>query len=170
MSEIVPPAVSVGYLLSQIGAHSMSCFEERLQALGITPHHAGLLRMLERNGGITQQGLADLFGIFPSRLVALLDELEQKKLVVRSSDAADRRRRRLHLTTTGQRCLEQIGSVELALDDSLLGSLSKADRDALEGFLQAIVAHQTITPAVHPSYRSLDLRRKNGTKPSRAQR
>lgn len=140
----------------------MSCFEEGLRAFGITPHHAGLLRMLEANGGITQQGLADLFGIFPSRLVVLLDELEQKKLLARRSDSADRRRRRLHLTTMGKRCLQEIGSVEQALDDRLLDSLSEANRELLRGFLQAIVVQQNITPAVHPSYRSLGARRKMG--------
>jgi len=68
----VPP-VGVAFLLSQVGAHAASCFEERLAAMELKPHHAGLLRMLGSNPGLSQQELCDVFGIFPSRLVVLLE-------------------------------------------------------------------------------------------------
>ena len=72
---VKPPQVGLAFLLSQVGAHAAACFGERLALIGITPQHAGLLRMLDTNPGMTQQSIAQLFGIFPSRLVALVDEL-----------------------------------------------------------------------------------------------
>jgi DNA-binding MarR family transcriptional regulator len=102
---------------------------------------------------MTQQAMARLFGIFPSRLVLLLDDLEEKKLVIRRSDPTDRRRYHLHLTAAGRRSLGRIAEITRQLEDDLLSSLSQAECDVLAGYLRRIVAQQNITPAAHPAYR-----------------
>ena len=54
-------------------------FSERLKAaLDLTPPHAGILRALTSSGGVSQQALAGRLGVLPSRLVALVDELESR--------------------------------------------------------------------------------------------
>jgi DNA-binding MarR family transcriptional regulator len=146
------PPVGLAFLLSQVGAHAAGCFEQRLIAIGLTPQHAGLLRMLGSNAGMTQQAMAALFGIFPSRLVVLLDELEEKKLVTRRTNPADRRRHELYLTTAGNRCLRRIGVITRQLEDDLLSALSPAELSSMAEQLRRIVAQQKITPAVHPAY------------------
>jgi DNA-binding MarR family transcriptional regulator len=52
----------------------------------------------DRQKGISQQMLADLLGMFPSRLVLILDELEQAGLIERRASPTDRRIYALHLT------------------------------------------------------------------------
>jgi len=52
--------------------------------------------------GISQQALAGHLGVLPSRMVLLLDGLEQKRLVERISSPDDRRNYALHLTPRGQ--------------------------------------------------------------------
>ena len=99
------PPVGVAFLLSQVGAHAASSFEEKLAALELKPHHAGLLRMLGSNPGLSQQELCDIFGIFPSRLVVLLDQLERRGLMERRADSSDRRGHRVHLTKAGRKQL-----------------------------------------------------------------
>src|SRR3954447_23474086 len=99
------PRVGVSFLLSQVGAHAANSFEERLIAMELKPHHAGILRMLGSNPGLSQQELSDVFGIFPSRLVALLDQLEARRFIERRPNASDRRGHRVHLTTAGRRAL-----------------------------------------------------------------
>jgi len=59
--------------------------------------------------GLRQQELAAKLGIHASRLVALLDELEQKELVERKSNPQDRRQYSLHITEKGAKTLEEIG-------------------------------------------------------------
>ena len=112
--------------------------------------------MLGANSGLSQRALCDLFGIFPSRLVALLDELEAKKLVERRDDPADRRRFSLHLTSAGRRTLVQIGKVTRALEADLFAALSSKERAQLHGLLTRMVAQQHIAPGVHPAYRALN--------------
>src|SRR5206468_293704 len=113
-----------------------------------------LLRMLGTNTGMTQQSIAQLFGIFPSRLVALVDELERKKLVARKSSPADRRCYWLHLTAAGTRCLQRIADITRELEENVFRSLDAAEREEMAKQLWRIVSQQEITPAVHPAYRS----------------
>ena len=150
----VPP-VGVAFLLSQVGAHAANAFEQRLFAMELKPHHAGLLRMLGSNPGLSQQELCDLFGIFPSRLVLLLDQLQVRRLIERRDNSSDRRGHRLHLTKAGRKALTGIGKVTLALERDLCRALTDPERATLASLLARIVAQQNITPAVHPAYRKL---------------
>lgn len=156
-SEPVSPVrpVSVGFLLSQVGFHVAGCFAERIAPLGLKPYHAGILSILGSNPGLTQQGLADLLGVFPSRLVALLDELGKEKLVERRPCPADRRTYALHLTKAGRDASAKVGKLASAMEDDVCASLNAKEREALCGLLTRIVAQQQITPGVHPGFRKL---------------
>src|SRR5262245_6980794 len=149
------PHVGVAFLLSQVGTHAAYTFEEQLSAMELRPHHAGLLRMLGANPGLSQQELSDRFGVFPSRLVVLLDQLEMRKLIERRDDPLDRRGYRLHLTKAGRKALTDIGRLTRELEKDLCSSLNDAERKTLTTLLGRIVAQQNITPAVHPAYRKL---------------
>ena len=71
------------FLLAQLGAHAASRFAEKLGALELTPPDAGILRLLRVAAGLSQQELAAKLQIHPSRLVAILDNLEKRGLVER---------------------------------------------------------------------------------------
>jgi DNA-binding MarR family transcriptional regulator len=149
------PHVGVAFLLSQVGGHALYAFEELLSTMELKPHHAGLLRMLGANPGLSQQELSDLFGVFPSRLVLLLDQLETRRLIERRDHHSDRRSYRLHLTNAGRQALARIGRLTRELENDLCGSLSDMERETLTSLLERIVTQQNITPAVHPAYRKL---------------
>jgi DNA-binding MarR family transcriptional regulator len=104
-------ATSPAFLLAQIGAHAATRFAERLQALGMTPAHAGLLRVIDATAGASQQQVALTLGMFASRMVALVDELQERKLVDRLPNPEDRRTYSLALTPEGRRALEAVGRV-----------------------------------------------------------
>lgn len=150
----VPP-VGVAFLLSQVGAHAANSFEERLVDMELKPHHAGLLRMLGSNPGLSQQELSDVFGIFPSRLVVLLDQLEVRKLIERRDNSSDRRGHRVYLTKAGRKALAGIGKRTRELEADLCAALTGQERATLAGLLTRMVAEQNIVPAVHPAYRKL---------------
>jgi DNA-binding MarR family transcriptional regulator len=149
--------VGLAFLLSQVGAHAAIGFAERLNPLDLKPYDAGILRTLGRNPGLTQQALSAMLGMFPSRLVVLLDGLEHHKLVERRPSRADRRIYRLYLTRAGRAALSAIGRLTLQLEDDLLAALSARERTRLRGLLTRIVAQQKLTPGVHPSYREIAL-------------
>jgi len=141
------------FLLAQVGAHAASRFAERLVPLGLTPPDTGILRLLRLTAGLSQQELAAKLGIHPSRLVALLDELEHKKLVQRQPNPDDRRQYSLRLTEKGAKTLEEIGDVAHQHQEALCAALSLEERDRLAELLRKIADQQGLTPGVHPGYR-----------------
>jgi DNA-binding MarR family transcriptional regulator len=149
------PTIGLAFLLSQVGAHSSAEFAERLAPLNLTPPHAGILRVINQADGLSQQALGEKLGMFPSRLVVVLDELEQRGLVERRNNPADRRSYALYLTGAGRETLEQIERVGRAHQDALCAALDESERAQLTGFLTRIAAQQKLTPGIHPGYRKL---------------
>jgi DNA-binding MarR family transcriptional regulator len=144
------------FLLAQIGAHAAERFAERLSPLGLTPAHAGILRILGRETDMTQRALAERLGVFPSRLVLLLDDLEKRGLLERHPSPEDRRSHALRLTAAGAAQLEGIGRVARRHQDDLCAGLSSAEREQLRGLLEKIASQQELRPGVHPGYRKAD--------------
>lgn len=143
------------FLLAQLGAHAASQFAERLGVLELTPADAGILRLLRTEAGLSQQTLAAKLQIHPSRLVAILDNLEKRGFVERRANADDRRLYSLHLTQIGGETLESIGDVARQHQDALLTSLSREERDALANLLLRVADQQGLIRGVHPGYQRL---------------
>ena len=100
-----PAEPGVAFLLAQIGTPAAAKFADLLVPLEFTPPQAGILGVISRQNGLSQQALADLLGMFPSRLVLMLDELEQTGLIERRPHNSDRRVYALHLTARGKKSL-----------------------------------------------------------------
>ena len=143
---------SAAFLLAQVGAHAAAKFAALLAPLHLSPPHAGILRVLGKSAGLSQQELASTLNMHPSRLVGLVDELETRGFVKRQEKADDRRTYALHLTDEGQAILGEIGRIAKEHQDSLLASLGKEERDQLAGLLQRIADDQGLTPGVHPGF------------------
>jgi len=143
------------FLLAQLGAHAASQFGERLRVIGLTPPDAGILRLLRIAAGLSQQELAGRLGIHPSRLVAILDDLEKRGFVERKPNPDDRRLYSLHLTKGGEETLERIGKIAREHQDALLLALNREERGVLAALLLKIADQQGIARGVHPGYRRL---------------
>lgn len=151
----IPGARSPAFLLAQVGGLAAARFAEQLAPLGFAPQDAGVLRLIAASPGINQRTLGERLGIFPSRLVALLDALEQKGLVERRRVPEDRRNHALHLTAAGGRALQAVGRVAMAHQEDICASLSADERRQLADMLQRIAAAHGLSPGVHPGFRHL---------------
>jgi DNA-binding MarR family transcriptional regulator len=154
----------LAFLLAQVGAHAAMRFGERISRLNLTPPDTGILRMLGTSGGLSQQELSTRLGIHPSRLVAILDALEERRLVERRPNSDDRRQYALHLTEQGHGMLSETGRIGCEHIESLCASLTAAEREQLGELLQKIATEQGLSPGVHPGYQ----RMRPGTKEAKA--
>ena len=143
------------FLIAQVGGHAATQFGERLAALRLTPPDAGILRLLGIDPGMNQQELSGKLGIHPSRLVAILDELERRGYIQRKANAVDRRQYALHLTEQGTKVLEQIGQIARQHQDALCAALSHEERVTLTDLLQKIANQHGLMPGIHPGYRRM---------------
>ncbi|MFF0248964.1 MarR family winged helix-turn-helix transcriptional regulator [Streptosporangium sandarakinum] len=141
------------FLLAQVGAHAAARFAERISELEVVPADVGLLRMIATRPGRSQQSLAEELGVVPSRVVALIDNLERKGLVERRRNPQDRRNYALHLTEQGAHVMTQMRRLGKAHEDDICAALDHAQRAQLTELLEAIAAQQQLTPGVHPGYR-----------------
>lgn len=148
-----PGRPSPSFLIAQVGAHAASQFAKRLQTLKLAPQHAGILRILNSTPGITQQALAATLGMVPSRLVILVDEMEQRGLIERRGNPEDRRRYALHVTEKGHSTLKAISRIAREHSQALLAGISEEEQQQLAIFLQRIADQQGLTRGVHPGYR-----------------
>jgi DNA-binding MarR family transcriptional regulator len=136
----------LGRLLVQLGFLAARRFGELLAPLGLEPRQAGLLLGLAAHEGTSQQALAELTGLNPTRMVFLVDELEQRGMVERRRNPADRRSHALYLTERGRDTLRQTQQVVAADERSLGASLTEAEHTQLVGLLRKVAAEQGVSP------------------------
>ena len=127
--------LAAGYAQRQVG--------ERLATLGSRKWHYATLAALEEFGPDSQSGLSDRTGIYRSDLVATINELTARGLVVRAPDPADRRRNAITLTGEGRRHLKHLDVLIADAQAELLAPLSEVDRAELTRILKLIVGHHS---------------------------
>lgn len=156
-----PPPDGTAFLLSQIGAHAAAKFARRLAPLKLASPHAGILRIIFLEPSISQQKLAKMLGMFPSRLVLVLDEMEKLGLVERKPSVSDRRTYALHLTAKGKTTFEKIGRIAREHEQELCSALTPKEQQTLASLLARIFRHQHLTPGVHPGFRYIGRNQKS---------
>jgi DNA-binding MarR family transcriptional regulator len=155
----------VAFLLSQLGHHATALFATQIATIDLTPPHAGILRAIAAEPGRSQQALSAQLGLLPSRVVAYVDELEDRGYVERRRNPDDRRLHALYLTASGRKLMNKIGDLARQHERRLTAGLDTEQRATLRDLLATIADHQALTPHVHPGYRNLG-RANSGAKPA----
>jgi DNA-binding MarR family transcriptional regulator len=104
--------------------------------------HVTVLASLEWFGPAAQKDISRRLRIDASDLVSVLDDLEERGLVLRTRDERDRRRYVVTVTTDGARVLHNRLVSAQKLNDLLLAPLNKEERDRLHEMLVRIYQHQ----------------------------
>ena len=90
-------------------------------------------------GEPTQKELVEIMDVKGSTLTLIVDVLEQKQWLVRISDPADKRVKRLRLTSAGKNLFEQIPDPAKELHKTILEGLSKEEALELEKLLGKVI-------------------------------
>ncbi len=96
------------------------------------------LSRLRRGEAATQRELAKAIRYDRTRLIALLDGLEAKGLVVRSVDPTDRRARIVRATTCGRRRHAAAQAAIWKMEDRLLTDLTGGERRVFRSVLERL--------------------------------
>lgn len=99
-----------------------------------------VLAALADFGPQAQRDLSDRLSVDPSDMTKVIDQLAGPGHVERNRDDADRRRVRVTITASGRELLTQLLKETAAVDDTLLGGLTPAERDQLHGLLLKVFA------------------------------
>jgi len=119
----------------------------------LRPRQLLALTLLDEHGPVTQQALGEALRLDPSNVVGLLNELEERALVTRRRDPADRRRHIVELSAAGADELVRTSSRLRLVEDDLLKALSTEERTTLHGLLvrvAGVAARTCDTPSCGP--------------------
>jgi DNA-binding MarR family transcriptional regulator len=137
-------------LLIRAGDGLATAADETLAPSGLNGREYAILSIIETDGPGTQQELARLLNKAPALVVAAIDDLESRGLVVRTRDPTDRRRSRVTITEAGSTALAQGDSLADAAFDALFAGLDDDELRQLRsllarGLAPVIAAHSTAT-------------------------
>jgi len=107
-----------------------------LEAHGVSMWGYSVLVALDRSAIRTQAALAEAIGADKTRIIAILDELQDKGLIERVADPEDRRARLLAITKEGRRLKDAVQTEIQRGEERWLGTLSGADRATFLRILQ----------------------------------
>lgn len=141
---------TLAFLLSQVGIHASRQFAERIAEVDLNPPLFRVLNLVDAAEGQSQQAIGQAIEVPASRMVALVDELEQRGLVERRPDPEDRRVRALYLTGKGRKSLNRGRKIAKKHEEDLTRGLGVADRKRLLDLLQKMVDEQALGRGVHP--------------------
>ena len=133
-------AASSGYLLASLGVAFKTQLLAVAEAAGFELYDYSVLAILGEGARETQATIADVLSIDPSRLVAVLDRLESRELIVRQRDPQDRRRHVVSVTAAGRRELARLRGIVTKLEDEFFAPLNARDRAELHAMLVSLAA------------------------------
>jgi DNA-binding MarR family transcriptional regulator len=148
-----PSTDSVGFMLSTLGHAVSRRFIDALQPLELHPREFAVLRAVKANDGRSQQMLAERLCIPPSRMVAIVDELESRGLIERRPDPNDRRVRALYATRRGETLLHDAFDLVVKHERAIGEGLTVKERAELLALLNRIAARLGLPTDIHSALR-----------------
>ena len=148
MPEKLPPAVDtvdtsyleglVGYNASRAAITVIELFLQRMAVYGMRQVDFSVMSLITHNAGITSRQLSAALSIQPPNLVAMINALESRALIVRKPHPRDGRAVGLHVTPSGQKLMRDAERTAQELETEATARLSAAERKTLNRLLQKV--------------------------------
>lgn len=147
--EMEGSSTSIGFMLSKVGNSVATKFHDLLGEYGLVPRQFFVLNLISQHEGESQQAIAESIGVAKSQMVAVVDELEEKKLLERRINPNDRRQHALYLTKAGLKLRDRTLSAAVELEEYLRSALTKDEAEAVVSALQKLAALDGTPMTVH---------------------
>jgi DNA-binding MarR family transcriptional regulator len=128
----------LGDLLMRVARTQRRRWREALAPWDLSPHQARALRVVCGRDGVRLSDLAEALHIAPRSATEVADGLQDRGLVERAADPADRRAVVLRPTEAGRRTQREVADARIADSTELFDRLTPADRAELERILRAL--------------------------------
>lgn len=129
-----------GHLIRRLNQISMALFMERMSGAGLTltPVQYAALCAVRDHPGIDQATVAGLVAYDRATLGKVVDRLESRGLVLRTTSSTDRRARELRITAEGIALIKAAQPHIDALQPDILAGLDQNEREIFVALLEKI--------------------------------
>ncbi len=130
----------IGYRIRTAYVAVRRHFDESMKHLDLTKKQTSVLWLIGANSGVSQIALANELGMDRASMMAIVDRLQDRGLIVRKRSASDGRRQELYVTAKGRKVLDKAKTVLAAHEKWITGRFSTREMNALMDALQRIYA------------------------------
>jgi MarR family transcriptional regulator, organic hydroperoxide resistance regulator len=148
--EQAPRPEDLAAMVVPLGRALARAEEPVLRDCGLTMWGYRVLLALAGQPARSQVALAEQIGADKTRLIPVLDELQESGLIERQPDPADRRARLLSVTPEGQRACATAQARIQRREDELLAILPPADRVVFLRALEVLLAAEREETSPNP--------------------
>ena len=127
-----------GHLLRRCQQISIAIFLEECQDDDIRPVDFAVLSALQSHSDIDQITLSRLIAVDRSSIARIVESLEQRGLIKRFGNPADRRTKCLKLTRKGASLINKVQPAVNRVQERILKPLSKSEREVFLACLEKI--------------------------------
>ena len=129
----------LGYLLKHVQQRLYELTAAALAPYGISGRELAVLLVLDALGPTSQRDAAVRLGVDRTTMVALIDALEAKSVVVRRPYEEDRRRNVVEFTERGRALFQQARAAGDEAERRFLGALDDAGAERFRAQLRALL-------------------------------
>lgn len=129
-----------GHSIRRLQQIAVSLFMEHTKEHGVTPVQYAALEEIFKSPGLDQRTLATAIRFDTSTIGGVIDRLEKRGLVTRSSSPTDRRVRLLELTNEGDQVLAAMQPAVQAAQRAILAPLVATEQAQLIALTKKILA------------------------------
>lgn len=137
---MMKPEPPLGLLLRLAHTRASKSFAAALRPFGIDGRHFGVLFSIGRGGPMSQRQLIDAIDSDKSSMVRIIDELEERELVLRRPAEGDRRAYAVELTDSGRAMLATASELAEQLGGQLLSCFDEQEQSTFKTLLARFVA------------------------------
>lgn len=132
----------LSFLLARANAVSLASVTGALAELGLKVRSYSVLAVAANGVRPSQRELSEFLRLDPSQIVALVDDLEARKLVRRVTDPSDRRSKVVVVTAEGLRTFERAREVAIDAEHDLFEGFTADEREQLRDLLRTLAAER----------------------------
>lgn len=128
----------LGFLMHDVSRLRRVVFDNFMKPLNVTRSQWWVLAYLSRHDGMIQSDLASVLELGKAALGGLIDRLDASGLIERRPDAADRRVKRVYLTSLGNQTVKEMREVSHEMSEEILEGLCVEQRLQLADMLNHV--------------------------------
>lgn len=133
----------LGFLIGHTGRAMKNAITKAFaeHSFEITAEQWGILMSLWAKDGITQQELSTAISKEKTTVVRLIDKMEERNIIVRVHDIADRRNNLIFLTEEGKKLREKLVPIAINELRKALKGMSEKEIDTLTSLLKKVYSN-----------------------------